>query len=437
MAVNMETPMRVDPSDGDSIGPYTVLKKLGEGSFGAVYKVREPDGSIVALKLLRLFDLYPSGERLNVSRRFELEFETGKIASPYLVETYKMGRISGNPYFTMLYCQKGSLQNLLGTKISSSFGKAISIDILRGLDALHTSGKIHRDLKPQNVLIDSTDRIRLTDFGIAGHLNLSQSQDNGKRVRLTTTDLLGKPRERFGSYPYMPPEQLRPANAMVTKLAANDIFSFGVTMYELMTGHYPFGKLTNDHADLSEYIQRVMEGRWTCISCYRPDLGPEWKQLIDGCLDQDFKKRYPSADVVLKLFGETVVEKPKTGLGSTLLTVMQGEEYGKEYGLEQLRINASRSLLRLGRKDIGVTNDIEIVDDQHCYISRYHATLEKMGADQWYIRDGQWVSQEGRQGWKRSVNGTYVNGTEIDERGLLLSSGDIITIGDTTIKYTN
>jgi pSer/pThr/pTyr-binding forkhead associated (FHA) protein len=60
-----------------------------------------------------------------------------------------------------------------------------------------------------------------------------------------------------------------------------------------------------------------------------------------------------------------------------------------------------------------------------------------MGADQWYIRDGQWVSQEGRQGWKRSVNGTYVNGTEIDERGLLLSSGDIITIGDTTIKYTN
>ena len=183
MAVNMETPMRVDPSDGDSIGPYTVLKKLGEGSFGAVYKVREPGGSIVALKLLRLFDLYPSGERLNVSRRFELEFETGKIASPYLVETYKMGRISGNPYFTMLYCQKGSLQNLLGTKISSSFGKAISIDILRGLDALHTSGKIHRDLKPQNVLIDSSDRIRLTDFGIAGHLNLSQSQDNGKRVR--------------------------------------------------------------------------------------------------------------------------------------------------------------------------------------------------------------------------------------------------------------
>jgi hypothetical protein len=180
-----------------------------------------------------------------------------------------------------------------------------------------------------------------------------------------------------------------------------------------------------------------MDGKWTCISCFRPDLGPEWKQLIDGCLEKDFRKRLSGADVALKVFGETVVEKPKTGLGSTLLTVMQGEEYGRAYGLEQLRMSASRSLLRIGRKDFGVTNDIEVVDDQHCYISRHHATLEKMGTDHWYIRDGQWVAQGGRQGWKRSVNGTYVNGTEIDERGLLLSSGDIITIGDTTIKYTN
>lgn len=435
--MNMETPMRVDPSDGDSIGPYTVVQKLGEGSFGVVYKVRQPDGSIVALKLLRLYDLYPSGERMNVSRRFELEFQTGKIESPYLVETYKMGKVKGNPYFTMLYCQKGSLENLIGTKISSSFGKSISVDILRGLDALHSSGKIHRDLKPQNVLIDSKDRIRLTDFGIAGHLNLGQSQDNGKRVRLTTTDVLGKPRERFGSYPYMPPEQLRPANAMVTKLAANDIFSFGVTIYELMTGQYPFGKLTNDHADLSDYIQRVMEGKWTCISRYRPDLGSEWKQLIDGCLERDYRKRFSGADVVLRVFGETIVEKPRAGGGSTLLRVMQGEEYGRDYELEQLMMGVSKSLLRMGRKDLGVTNDIEIVDDQNCYISRHHATLERKDLNQWYIRDGQWVAHGGKQGWKRSVNGTYVNGAEIDERGLLLSSGDIITIGDTTIKYTN
>jgi hypothetical protein len=204
-----------------------------------------------------------------------------------------------------------------------------------------------------------------------------------------------------------------------------------------MTGQYPFGKLTNDHADLSDYIQRVMEGKWTCISRYRPDLGSEWKQLIDGCLERDYRKRFSGADVVLRVFGETIVEKPRAGGGSTLLRVMQGEEYGRDYELEQLMMGVSKSLLRMGRKDLGVTNDIEIVDDQNCYISRHHATLERKDLNQWYIRDGQWVAHGGKQGWKRSVNGTYVNGAEIDERGLLLSSGDIITIGDTTIKYTN
>jgi serine/threonine protein kinase len=437
MAVDIETPLRVDPTEGDRIGPYTVLQKLGEGSFGAVYKVRQADGSVVALKLLRLYDLYPSSERANVSKRFELEFQTGKIESPYLVETYRMGREKGNPYFTMLYCQKGSLQKLIGTRISAAYGKAISTDILRGLDALHSNGKIHRDLKPQNVLIDASDRVRLTDFGIAGHLNLGQSEDNGKRVRLTTTDLFGRPRERFGSYPYMPPEQLKPSNAMVTKLAANDIFSFGVTMYELMTGEFPFGKLTNSESDLADYIQRVMEGRWTCITCYRPDLGHEWKQMIDGCLERDHRKRFASADVVLRVFGEPVVEKPRARQGACVLRVMQGEEYGREYDLEELRSAASKSLLRMGRRDVGVANDIEVVDDHNCYISRQHATLERTKEREWYIRDGQWNVQAPKAGWRRSVNGTYVNGSEIDDRGVLLRSGDIITIGDTTIKYSN
>jgi serine/threonine protein kinase len=427
--------MRVDPELGHRIGPFTVLKKLGEGSFGAVYKVRGEDGSIVALKLLRLFDLYPIRERSNVAKRFALEFETGKIESPYLVESYDIGEEKGNPFFTMLYCAKGSLENFSGTKVNADYGRSMAIDILLGLKALHSNGKIHRDLKPQNILVDAQEHIRLTDFGIAGHLNLGHSEDGGKKIRLTTTDILGRPRERFGSYPYMPPEQLKPTNLLVTKLAANDIFSFGVTIYQVMTGKFPFGDLGNNDAELVEYIARVHQGKWTCITQHRPDLGVEWKQMIDGCLQPDYKRRFSAVDEILSLLGARVPEVRKEAVTGVQLKVLQGEEHGKVYGLQDLLKEGRGTIVRIGRKDLEVRNDIELKDDLNCYISRRHATLERGDSDTWFIRDGQWIREGGRNTWKRSVNGTFLNGKEIDLNGARILSGDILTMGETTLKF--
>ena len=74
MSIEYDIPMRVSPIEGDYIGNYKILSLLGEGTFGSVYKVASPDGRVLALKLLRLFDLYPVTERQNVARRFDLEF---------------------------------------------------------------------------------------------------------------------------------------------------------------------------------------------------------------------------------------------------------------------------------------------------------------------------------------------------------------------------
>lgn len=428
---------RFAPGQGESINGFVVQSVLGEGTFGTVYKVSDAKGNILALKLLRLYDLYPVNSRSYIAERFNLEFDTGKIRSPYLVESYEKGSIKGNPYFTMYYCSNGSLDNKTGPSVNDAYARKIAVDVLKGLKSLHENGKIHRDLKPQNILLDEDGNARLTDFGIAGHLNLDKGKVGETEVRLTTTDLLGRPKERFGSYPYMPPEQLKPPNRVVTKIPANDIFSFGVTMFELLTGNLPFGKI-NGEAELSEYIVRVNKGNWKLLSDFRNDLPPVWQKIMTGCLQPDYRKRFSSINEIIELFGDASYTSV-VPISSDHLTmvVLQGEEHNKHYPLGALLSDRPSGLLTIGRLDYGVNNHINIKDDKLCYISRHHATIEKHGPDKWFIRDGQWFNIIGNSRWVRSKNGTFVNGLEVTENGVELKINDVITMGDTTLKILN
>lgn len=429
--------MRVAPVEGESIDRFVVRSVLGEGTFGTVYKVSDEYGKISALKLLRLYDLYPVNARSYIAERFDLEFDTGKIRSPYLVESYYKGIIRGNPYFTMHYCPQGSLGNKIGTSIKESYAKKIALEVLQGLKVLHENGKIHRDLKPQNILLDEFGNARLTDFGIAGHLNLDKGKMGDREVRLTTTDLMGRPKERFGSYPYMPPEQLKPPNRVVTKIPANDIFSFGVTMFELLTGSLPFGKL-NSESELADYIARLNKGHWKMLSEFRTDLAPEWQKIMIGCMQPDYRKRFSSVNQIIELFGgaNLLSDLPISGHNLSIM-VMQGEEPNKQYSIGEMLRARNSGLLTIGRKDEGINNHISIKDDNLCYISRSHATIEKHAQDKWFIRDGQWVNITGKSTWVRSKNGTFVNGVEITDHGVELRINDIIAIGDTTLKVLN
>ena len=405
---------------------YIVERLLGEGTFGKVFCIKSLSGQIYALKLLKLWTVEPN-ERTSLIKRFDMEFETGKIQSDYLVHSYKKGMAFGNPYILMEYCPNGDL--LYAAENSRLDFSIVGYEILCGLRDLHNCGKVHRDLKPENVLIRQNGSAVLTDFGISG--------DQNKRT--TERGILGKPKQIFGTYGYMPPEQVNPKRGNATVLPTTDIFSFGVMMYQVLTKKMPFGPLTNEK-ELYDYIQNSKSGIWDRSILKNLSYGKEWTILLEGCLVPDFKNRYQNVDEVLAALPykeQTFKQRDnktfkQTGNG-LLLRVMQGEEYGKIYKINDL-LSGGRIMITLGRYDDNAFNTIAIKEFESCYISRKHCTIEfNSPKNEWIIRDGQW-DKSSLNGWKSSLNGTYINSTEVTMDGMPFAIGDIISVGDVKLR---
>ena len=407
---------------------FQVSKILGEGSFGKVYAVKDYSGSLQALKLLKLWEV-PSDIRESLMTRFDMEFETGRINSDYLVHSISHGVVEGNPYIVMEYCPGGDLLSVASQ--SNLDLTEVATHVLYGLKALHNCGKVHRDLKPENVLVKKNGEYALTDFGISGDRN----------KRMTERNILGKPKQIFGTYAYMPPEQLNPRKD-ATVLPTTDIFSFGVMMYQLITGELPFGKLDSER-DLIQYLRKGKNGDWDRYLLLDASEGRNWCQLIDGCLIPNFQNRLQNANEVLALVPQGQRGRPRIVeeqndfqtriINGVLLRIMQGEDYGKVYKLDDM-LRGESAILSMGRRDDGVYNDIAIVEENSSYISRKHCTLElDYDIGSWVIRDGQWDRYD-TGGWRKSTNGTYVNSKEVSINGLPFSPGDIISIGDTKLR---
>ena len=156
----------------------------------------------------------------------------------------------------------------------------------------------------------------------------------------------------------------------------------------------------------------------------------------------NFKERLQTADAVLSLFPanrdsiyeptrETNFEKKI--VSGVLLRIMQGEEHGKIHKLNDL-LSDNECVLTIGRIDPEANNSVPVVEEQSCYISRKHCTLEWKAADRvWFIRDGQ-KDPAAQNGWKLSTNGTFVNSHEVSAEGMYFYPGDIISIGDTKFR---
>jgi serine/threonine protein kinase len=417
---------RCELNIGERVGNrYVVEKVLGEGSFGKVYRVKDTDGTIYALKLLHLWDVTPD-IRQPLIERFEMEFETGQIDCEYLVQSVDYGKVGGNPYIVMEFCPGGDLTPFIGQNTHKT--AEICQQILMGLRTLHLNGKVHRDLKPENVLFKANGVAALTDFGIAGDRN----------HRMTERNILGRPQQVFGTYAYMPPEQVNRQGGGVTVLPTTDIFSFGVMAFQLLTGKLPFGELTN-HNELVNYQKRGKNGDWSRHLLNGIENSNQWMQLLEGCLQANLKKRIQSVDDILRLLPDVShpsvfkptppVDTKNRNEAGTCLRVMQGEQYGTIYNLSDMLASGKR-IITLGRE---VGNLIALKDDMSYYMSRYHCCIEAHSSSGWILRDGQWNVQ--KKQWMESSNGTYVNSKQVSQLGHILETGDIISIGDIKIRF--
>lgn len=419
---------RLDINTGDLIdGKYTVINRIGSGSYGDVFKVKDVQGNNYALKLLRLWEV--SNELHDpLVAKFDKEYKTGKLTSEYLIHSLYFGIVRGNPYLLMEYCSSGDLSKLIGKDLSQL--PCFAHDILEGLHTLHSEGKVHRDLKPENVLIKNNGKAALTDFGVVGEMDQSKRMSEVGWWRK-------KPKQVQGTPLYMAPEMADRVGGGVTYLPTVDIWSFGVMMFELLTGgSFPFGNIEKIE-DLPIYQEKAKKGKWDTSKLKSVPNGNDWFDVINRCLAPNYRERYQSALEVLQdmkpMIGNINPIHAKESLSRTpnisKLIITQGDNIGTSYILSSYLRTQGR-MLRVGREN---NNDIVLPESNSTYVSRYHFTLEKSKNDIfWIIRDGQWQKKERR--WVTSTNGTYLNATPITQDGLKVFTGDIITVGEYKIK---
>ena len=263
--------MAVHP-ESRKVGRYEILEVIGVGANSRVARAFDPlIARIVAIKL------FPSelarGEARN---RFVQEARVvGQISHPAVIALHDMGidEPSQTPYLVMEFIQGQSLEKLLEKgSIPCSKACAWAAEVATALAVAHRKGVIHGDVKPANILITEDDRIKLTDFGMA-RLASRDSKD---------TPLLGSPA-------YWCPEQIvgKPQDAR------SDIFSLGVVMYEMVTGHRPF-----DADSLQGICSRILSSTPLPPSHANPSVPAAFNELIASCLAKDPSQRCASAETL-------------------------------------------------------------------------------------------------------------------------------------------
>lgn len=256
VAVSRQLPGGTASSDAASpaqgLERYEILRKLGEGSMGVVYAARDRLlGRMVALKLL-----HPSAERRGLKPRLLREATVlAALSHPEIVTVYDFG-VEGDQFFLALeLVDGGTLRTKLATALPWRDVLALFLRAGAGLAAAHEAGIIHRDFKPDNVLVGVDGRVRVTDFGLArapgtvGDEPQPIADDGASRPPTSSGTRSGT---IVGTPAYMAPEQLHGEEATV----ASDVFSFCVALYEGLHGYRPF-----DGETLAELRQSVLEGR--------------------------------------------------------------------------------------------------------------------------------------------------------------------------------
>jgi serine/threonine-protein kinase len=300
------------------LAKYDVLEELGHGGMATVYRAHDRRlGRDVAVKVIHPH-LRDSGE---VARRFSIEAQAvAKLRHQNIVEVFDVSAEGeGEQYLVVELLRGRTLRKILQASgaLPPEVGAAIGIELLSALSHAHAHGVVHRDVKPENVIIEhrpqggspaspgSTrqlpasqpgDRmsIKLTDFGIAKLLDVQGMTSTGQ--------VLGSPA-------HMAPEQIEGQDVD----ARSDVFGMGVLLYECMVGHLPF-----EGNNPAQVLRRVLDGVYPSAERERPTIGRPWSQILDKALGRTPAERYDDAsamrDALLAELARVGVTAPRAEL---------------------------------------------------------------------------------------------------------------------------
>jgi len=319
---------------GQTISHYRIDAKLGEGGMGAVYRAQDLKlGRDVALKFLSsILAADPQAQQ----RLIKEARTASRLNHPHIATIYEVGESEGTTFLAMELVSGDTLKQILQRgALGPSELLGIARQIAEGLHEAHQQGVVHHDIKPGNVMLDSKRRVKVLDFGLAvltGRDRVTGERDETLLTRASTLASTG------GTVPYMSPEQLRDEPTDFR----SDIFSFGVLLFECLTGRLPFqGETTID------VLHSILRDPHTPLRTLLPDISPEWEKLTERCLAKEPAQRFPSMAEVLQALQrvEAPASQPEKSIAVLYFENLSGatdEEYFRDGMTEDIITELSK-----------------------------------------------------------------------------------------------